>query len=162
MAISFAIIMILGTIPFIIIFSIASWLLYENHNIATGIIISALIPSIGLLIYPGMFVVWYGDIYYTIGILIGLVLTFKKLKPDQLFIKTGIIIGISGGFISSFSISTFFWVIYIYDFNLDIITLGFNLLNFIPFAVIYGIIIGYLFGSYKRRQVESERESNLF
>ncbi|MHA2128525.1 MAG: hypothetical protein ACW99L_01005 [Promethearchaeota archaeon] len=62
MAISFAILMIIGTIPFIIIFSIAGWLLYENHNIATGIIISALIPFIGLLIYPGMFVVWYGDI----------------------------------------------------------------------------------------------------
>ncbi|MHA2128524.1 MAG: hypothetical protein ACW99L_01000 [Promethearchaeota archaeon] len=94
--------------------------------------------------------------------MIGLVLTFKKLKPDQLFIKTGVIIGTSGGFISSFLISTFFWVIYVFEFNLDLIALGFNILNFIPFAVIYGLIIGYFYGSYKRRKEESERESPFF
>ena len=91
MAISFTILMIIGVIPLIIVLSIASWLLYENQNIISGIMISTLLPFVGFIIFPGLFVIWYGDIYYIIGILIGLVLTFKRLKPDQPFIKTGLI-----------------------------------------------------------------------
>lgn len=145
-------------IPFITILLIITLLIYEKYNIVSGILIFTLIAFTGFIIFPEFFIFWYGDIYYTIGGLIGLTITFKNRKPDQLFIKTGIIVGISGASLSSFLISIFQWLIYTIIRSFDILVLGTYLLLFTPFALILGIIIGYIYGYYKRRQEENEED----
>ena len=160
MAISFIVAIILSMLPFIAIVSIIIFLIYVKYNIVSGILLFTIIAFVGFMIYPGLFVIWYGDIYYTIGAISALILTFKNRKPHQLFIKTGIIVGIGGAVISSFLISIFQWFLYILLVNMDIFILGAYIMNFTPFALIIGIIIGYFYGSYKRKQVE--RDLSLF
>ncbi len=162
MAISILLILIIGILPFIVILSVVSLLIYEQYNMVSGILVSILISFTGFIIYPGLFVIWYGDIYYSIGSLFGLVLTFKILKPDQPFTKTGIIVGVSGTTISSLFISIFEWVLYISINTFDINVLGIYILYFTPFAVIVGLIIGYLYVYYKKRQKEREESPSFF
>ncbi len=120
MAISFTVAITLSMIPFITIASIMILLLYAKYNIASRILLFTIISFGAFIIYPGLFFIWFGDIYYTIGGISALVLTFKNRKPDQLPIKTGIKVGIMGASISSVLISIFEWVIYIILFGFDI------------------------------------------
>jgi len=162
-AISFIVAITLSIIiPFIAVGSIIIFLIRAKYNIISGILLFTIIAFAGFMIYPGLFVIWYGDIYYTIGAISALILTFKNRKPHQLFIKTGIIVGIGGAVLSSLLISIFQWILYILLVNMDIFILGAYIVNFTPFALIIGIIIGYFYGSYKRRQAESEKNPPLF
>ncbi len=109
-----------------------------------------------------LFIIYYGDIYYIIGGIVSLVLTFKNRKPDQLPIKTGIIVGIIGASISSFLVSIYQWFIYILLFGFDIVVLGLYFVYFIPFALILGFIIGFAYGYIKKKQEEDgEQELSL-
>ncbi len=162
MAISFIVVLTLSIIPFIAIVSIIIFLIYVKYNIVAGILLFTIIAFGGFMIYPELFIIWFGDIYYTIGGISGLVLTFKNRKPNQLPIKTGIIIGIIGAGISSFLISIYEWFIYTILYGFDIVVLGFYLWYFTPFALILGTIIGFIYGYFKKNQKEDgEQELSL-
>jgi len=162
LAIPFIVATTLSMIPFIAIVSIIIYLIYAKYNIVSGILLFTIIAFMGFIIYPGLFFIWYGDIYYTIGGISALVLTFKNRKPDQLPIKTGIIVGITGASISSFLISIYEWFIYTVLYGFDIIILGVYLVYFTPYALILGSIIGFVYGYLKKKQEEdSEQELSL-
>ncbi|KKN53470.1 hypothetical protein LCGC14_0602180 [marine sediment metagenome] len=162
MAISFVVAITLSMIPFIAIVSIIVFLIHAKYNIISGILLFTIIAFVGFMIYPQLFVIWYGDIYYTIGGISALILTFKNLKPDQLPIKTGLKVGIIGAGISSFLISIYQWFFYTILNSFDIIILGINFAYFTPFALILGSIIGYIYGYIKKKQEEDgEQELSL-
>ena len=162
MAISFTVVITLSIIPFIAIVSIIILLMHVKYNIISGILLFTIIAFMGFLIYPGLFFLWYGDIYYAIGGISGLVLTFKNRKSDQLPIKTGIIVGIVGASISSFLISIYQWFIYTILFSVDIVVLGIYVTYFVPIALILGIILGFAYGYIKKKQEEDgEQELSL-
>ncbi|MFW9865548.1 MAG: hypothetical protein ACFFEN_05550 [Candidatus Thorarchaeota archaeon] len=162
MALPFIYIIILSILPFFALGFIIVWLIYEKYNIISGILIIVLISFMGFLIFPGLYLFWYGDIYYTLGCLIGLYIVFKHAKPDQTVVRTSLKVGIIGTAISSFLISIFQWSYSLYIFRFfNIALLGVYILNFAPFAIFNGILIGYFYGYYKRRRALAE-ESSLF
>jgi len=154
MAIPFTVAITLSIIPFIAIVSIIIFLVYAKYNIISGILLFTIIAFGGFLIFPELFFIWYGDIYYTIGAISALVLTFRNRKLDQLPIKTGIIVGIIGASISSFLISFYEWFIFTILYGFDIVILGVYFVYFIPFALILGSIIGFIYGYTKKKQEE--------
>jgi len=156
MAISLTLLMTLSILPFIVIVSIIIFLIYTKYNVVSGILLFTIIVFVGFLIYPGLFIIWYGDIYYAIGGIVSLILTFKNRKPNQLPIKTGIIVGIMGASISSFLVSIYEWFIYTLLFGVDIVVLGIYFGYFIPFALIVGGIIGFVYGYIKKKQEEPD------
>jgi len=151
-AIPFTIVVSLSMIPFFAIVSIIIFLIYKKYNIVSGILLFTIIAFAGFIIFPGLFFIWYGDIYYTIGGISALVLTFKNRKSDQLPIKTAMIVCIIGASISSFLVSIFQWFIFTILFGFDIVVLGVYVVYFIPFALILGGIIGFVYGYFKKKQ----------
>jgi hypothetical protein len=160
MALPFIYIIILSLLPFFAMGFIIVWLIYEKYNIVSGILIIVLISFLGFLIFPGLFLFWYGDIYYTLGCIIGLYILFKHRKPEQSITKTSLKVGIIGTAISSFLISIFQWSYSLYILGFfDIILLGVYILNFAPLAIFNGILIGYFFAYYKKRRELTEESS---
>ncbi|MFX1480775.1 MAG: hypothetical protein ACFFCI_22030 [Promethearchaeota archaeon] len=162
MALPFIYIIILSILPLIALGFIIIWLIYEKYNIVSGILLIVLISFMGFLILPGLYLFWYGDIYYTLGCVFGLYIVFKHVKPDQTVVRTSLKVGIIGTAISSILISIFQWFysLYILEF-FNITLLGVYILNFAPFAIFNGILIGYFYGYYKRRRALT-KESSLF
>jgi len=154
--ISLTVALTLSIFPFIAIAAISVLLIHEKNNIMAGILLFAIIAIGGLLIFPGLFVFWFGDIYYTIGGFAGLILTFRNRKPDQSPFKTAILVSIVGAGISSFLISTYQWIIYVITSSLDFSVYGFYIWIFMPFAMVLGIIIGFVYGYIKKKQEEFE------
>ena len=164
MALPFIYIIILSLLPFFALGFVVIWLIYEKYNIVSGILLIVLISFLGFLIFPGLFIFWYGDIYYTLGCIIGLYVVFKYRKPHQSLIRTSLKIGILGTFISSLVISIFQWLYSLYILGFfDMLLLGVYIFNFTPFAVFNGILIAYFFGYYKRkRELAEEPPPSLF
>lgn len=132
----------------------------QNNNILLGIIIFTIFGVIGFIIYPNFFFFYWGDLYDTLGAIVGIRLTIKNIKPNQSFIKTGIIVGGLGGLLSAILRSIFMWIINAFE----IIVLLFSLLIFAPFTIILGILCGYLMGYIYSRKTGGYEEngSSLF
>ncbi len=134
------------------------FLSYVNEkNLVFGIIITSVITFIGFVIYPSLAILTWADIYLIIGLIISEIFVFKARKESQQFIKTGVLVGLGGGGFSSLFISIYWWILYSNN-------LGYNIINFflilsqtIIFYLLYGIIIGYLFGTiYMRKEPRSD------
>jgi len=148
----------------------------QRHNMMIGILVSASITSIGVLLWallssilsltiPSGFL-FLGDIFLVVGNIFGLYLTFKYRKELQSPIKTGLIVGLTGSVLSLLLISLFYWILYsvIRGFNFFFLLeyLLFFLASFGIMYVLVGIIVGYLFGNYYRKKEDIDRESPIF
>ena len=139
----------------------------QKNNMLVGILICALFTSIifeilyyflGFLFNLSFLgIVFLADIYLIIGNCVGLYVTFKNRKETQSHIKTGLIVGLVGSFLSLFLIGLIDWIIFTF-------IVGFNLFLFLEyflyllyfygiFYILVGLILGYLFGNrYKKRE----------
>jgi len=128
-----------------------------EKNLVFGVIITCAITFLGFIIYPYLGIFAYGDIYLIIGLIVGEVFIFKFRKEDQPFIKMGVLTGIGGGVFSSLIITIYVWILYSNIYGYNIVDFSIFLLNYIIFYVLYGIIIGYLFGTiYIRKEPRSD------
>ena len=160
MALPFIYLIILSILPILALGFVIIWLIYDKYNVTSGVSLIVIISFMGFLIFPGLFLFWYGDVYYTIGCIVGIFVVFKNHKPEQSIIRTSLKVSILGTAIASFLISIFQWLytLYIYGY-FDILLLGVIFLYFIPFALFNGILIGYFYGYYKRKRELAEEPS---
>jgi hypothetical protein len=157
-AISVAVALTLSMFPFLAIVAIVVLLIYEKYNLIAGILLFVIIAFGGFIIFPGLAVIMYGDIYYTIGGFAGLILTFRNRKLNQTPYKTSITVSLIGVSISSFLISIHQGVMYMILFGFDIMIFGVNIVVFMPFAIVLGLIIGFIYGYIKKKQEEDEED----
>ncbi len=160
MTVSLTVVLTLSMFPFIAIAAIIVLLIYEKHNLIAGILLFIIIAVGGLLIFPGLFVFWFGDIYYTIGGFTALILTFRNRKPNQTPFKTAILVSTIGASISSFLISIYQWLVYVLVSGFDISAFGLYLWIFMPFAIVLSIIIGFIYSYIKKKQDEVDDEED--
>ena len=137
----------------------------QRYNMIIGVLLSGLITSLFFLVYPlGFF--FLGDIYLVIGSCIGLYFTFKKRKDTQLYIKTGVIVGLVGSVLSLVLIGLFTWILYSIDYVFDFIflldLLVFLFLSYGIMYVIVGIILGYIFGYIFRNKDTPETKYPIY
>ncbi|MHA2122748.1 MAG: hypothetical protein ACW990_16240, partial [Promethearchaeota archaeon] len=156
MAISLVVALTLSMFPFIAIAAIIILLIYTKYNVASGIILFISIAFGGFIIFPGLYVISPGDIYYTIGGYTALRLTFRNRKPGQTPYKTGIIVGIVGASVSSFFISIHQW--FLFTILIDVVFFGYYLVAYMPFDLVLGVIIGFIYGYIKKKQEEDDDE----
>jgi len=138
----------------------------QRYNMMIGVLISALLTNILFLILPiAIFVI--ADIFLVIGSCTGLYFTFKYRKESQSYIKTGIIVGLTGSVLSLLLIGCFDWIFYlipVYGFDF-ILLLEYILVLFMYYGIIFaivGTILGYIFGSVYRKREVRNNESPLF
>ncbi|MFW9941588.1 MAG: hypothetical protein ACFFFT_11150 [Candidatus Thorarchaeota archaeon] len=126
--------------------------LYETakeKNILTGLIIIDLIAFISYIIYPAGFLpILQGDIQMVIGCIVGVRFALKNIKSNQYYIKHGIIVGLGGTMLSAISMTIFDWIILsgIEEISPPPFIVLFSL--FLIEALIIGLLIGVIFGSY--------------
>ena len=84
------------------------------------------------------------DFQFFLGTIFGVTYALIKLKPDQTYLKCGILVAIVGGIISAFIITL--WIILVY---MTPIVVFLNLfINLLITAVSIGLLIGGIISSY--------------
>jgi len=143
----------------------------KEENIRWGIAISTLvtvvsyitisiISIIGGFVFGGFYL--FADIEFALGTILGVIITLNNRPEHQNIFKTGVIVGITGGILSSVFIS-------FYEMMLLAIPSGPSITIFTLFfgvSIISGIVIGLLGGAligsyymYKEVKAESEDET---
>jgi len=138
----------------------------QRYNMIIGVLICALLTNVLFLILPIGFLV-IADIFLVIGSCTGLYFTFKYRKESQSYIKTGIIVGLTGSVLSLLLIGCFDWIFYLIPaYGIDFIFfLQYTLILFVYYGIIFaivGIILGYIFGSVYRKRESVDKETPLF
>ncbi|MFX0049080.1 MAG: hypothetical protein ACFE8G_13090 [Candidatus Hermodarchaeota archaeon] len=137
----------------------------QKHNMLFGILICALLTSILFSIIPSGFF-FIADIFLVIGNCIGLYITFRNRKKSQSHIKTGIIVGVAGSVLALLLLGFFDWILYSINYGFDfILFLQYAIVLFGYYGIMYvlvGIILGYLFGYFYRKNEDIDKESPLF
>lgn len=119
----------------------------RDKNVLAGLVIIDLIAFISYMIFPaGIF--YLGDLQMTIGCIIGTIFALKNIRSNQSFLIYGVIVGLGGTILTAISCSIFDWITLsaIEGFNLSyfLIILGFFFIE----AIIIGLLIGGIIGSY--------------
>ncbi len=143
----------------------------RERNVRRGIIISSsvtvgsyiIISFISIIVgfeFAGFFL--YADIQFALGTIFGVIITLNNRQQDQSILKSGVIVGITGGILSSVFIG-------LYQMILNAILIAPNIYFFIYYFathIISGIVIGLIIGAiistyymYKETKGESEKET---
>ena len=135
----------------------------KQKNVNFGIVIFTLVTFISYVstsyFYNGR--LFYADLQFIAGALLGGIYTLVNRKEDQSLLKNGAIVGIAGGFFSSAIIAFYDWLIVSSVVATDFITLlffiGFTCLSGIPCGLIIGMLVSVFF-MYKELKGEKEEE----
>jgi hypothetical protein len=123
----------------------------KEKNLLSGIIIADLIAFISYLIFPsGIF--FFGDLHMIIGISIGVYFGLSNKKIEDSEMKTSLVVGILGAFLTAISMSLFEWILRIASYGFLIIDLLFYLTLFVTEALIIGLPISLVFALYFRKK----------
>ncbi|MFX0040561.1 MAG: hypothetical protein ACFFCY_08890 [Promethearchaeota archaeon] len=119
---------------------------FKERNVQIGLLIITIATFIlySTTVYFVSVFFLYGGLQFIIGILIGEIYTLRNRSPNQTFLKCGIIVGISGGILSSFAISILHTVLGRWSFIDFLIFFGYILIT----GVVMGLIIGGIMSSF--------------
>jgi hypothetical protein len=121
----------------------------KEKNLLSGIIIADLIAFISYLLFPSG-ILFFGDLHMIIGVSIGVYFGLKNKKKEDSEMKTGLIIGVFGAFLTAISMSLFEWILYITFSGFSVTALLFYLIWFVLEALIIGLVISLIFALYFR------------
>jgi hypothetical protein len=127
----------------------------KKYNIATGIIIFDLIAMLSLIIPFYLF--YFGDIEITIGVIIGMIFTFRTLKPGQGILKMLSYFIFLGTFLVSLTLSMILFVILIPYYGIDPIIFLSLFVTFLIMIFIIVLIIGIIAGYYYSNKIKSAK-----
>jgi len=137
----------------------------QRHNMMIGVLLCAFITSILFMIMPNG-IIFMADIFLVAGCCIGLYFTFKNRKESQSYLKTGLIVGITGSISALILLSLFIWILHSMQFGFDfLLFLEYLLFQFLYngiFFLLVGLMIGYLFGRYYRKRETGGKKSSIF
>ena len=139
----------------------------QKYNMLLGILLCTLITGVFYMFSISFFIgiIFRGDLFYIIGSIAGLYVTFKYRKESQTHLKTGIIVALAGAVFSILFIIIVDWVLltllfgssFSYLISWAIYILGANGI----FYILVGLILGYFYGSYFMKKEVIREESPL-
>lgn len=129
----------------------------KQKNQTTGIIICVVITFVFYAANP----LWYGfilfrDLDFSIGLIAGLLFTFRFRTEDQSSLKFGITTGLIAGGVSSLAPGFLIWIL----FGGHIIFLFINIAFLLVTGLVLGFIIGGLLGYYYTGKDIKEEDTN--
>lgn len=134
----------------------------KQENIRTGFILYIVITFISSLINPIDLVYFLNDLDYMLGAIIGVIFALKFRKPDQSPLKYGLIIGITGGFLSSIPIAVSYVLIYRLDILWFFPYIGMLCLTGLVLGLIIGGFIGWFYMNKEEREKQEEKYNEDF
>ncbi|MFX0134499.1 MAG: hypothetical protein ACFFDN_12740 [Candidatus Hodarchaeota archaeon] len=142
----------------------------KEKNLNSGIIIFTLVTFVSYILtryyYTGYFI--FADLQFIVGAIIGVLCTLTNRKSNQSILKYGVIVGIAGGFISSFFITLFEWIMFssVYGINVQVffIYLGYICLSGIPIGLVIGALLSayYVYRDMKEEKEEDYSDNEFF
>jgi len=147
---------------------ILNYFLYfaKKHTLLVGIIIFDIISAVFWFILPFYLFLYYGDIGVILGAVISMIFTFRYCKPETKIRKLTIYFILSGGLLTSLTLSLIEWVIIVPYFGLNFVVFlnlfVSNLIMVFVLTIIIGIFLGYYYSTKRANVNKNDEFDDLF
>lgn len=150
---------------------IREWNVIRGITISTSITVGSyitisIISIIGGFIFDGLYL--FADIQFALGTIFGVIITLKNRQQEHSIIKSGAIVGITGGILSSVFIGLYQMILlaifYFPDISIFFIYFGVSVISGIAIGLIGGALIGsyYMYKEMKGEREDEHLEDDFF